>query len=45
MHKFEEVDRESRQMRKNNQRRYVVGDSSAQTPFLGVSKSLFVLVG
>jgi len=44
VHKFEEVNRQSRQMRKNNQRRYVVGDSSAQTPFLGVSKKVFVCV-
>jgi len=31
-------------MRKNNQQRYVVGDSSVQTPFLGVSKKVFVCV-
>jgi len=33
-----------RQQRKRGQRQYVVGDSTARAPFLGVSKKVFVCV-
>ena len=42
--KFEVVNRQTRQLKKNNQRRYVVGDSTAQAPFVGVSKKVLVCI-
>ena len=44
MHKFDEINRASRQMKKRNQNRYVVGDSVMNAPFAGVSKKVFVCV-
>jgi len=44
MDKFKEVNRKSRQTRVNNQKRYVVGDSSADAPFQGVAKKVFVCI-
>ena len=41
MHKFDEINRASRQMQKRNQNRYVVGDSVMNAPFAGVSKKVF----
>jgi len=44
MHKFDEINRASHQMKKRNQNRYVVGDSVMNAPFAGVSKKVFVIV-
>jgi len=44
VHGFEEVNRRTRQQRKRGQRQYVVGDSTARAPFVGVSKKVFVCV-
>jgi len=44
MHGFDEVTKQMRQQRKRRPRQYVVGDSTARAPFLGVTKKVFVCI-